>query len=94
MRNHRLEYKKRRGILRENIMLMKELWTQDEPSYSGGHINVEESWAWPKPTQKPYPPIVMGGGAGLKTAAHIAEFFDGWMSLGALRFGRGNGADR
>lgn len=84
MRNHGLEYKKRRGILRENIMLMKELWTQDEASYSGGHINFEKSWAWPKPTQKPYPPIVMGGAAGLKTAAHIAEFCDGWMPLGEL----------
>ena len=36
MRNHGLDYKKRRGIFEDNILLMKELWTQDEASYSGG----------------------------------------------------------
>ncbi len=84
MRNHGLDYKKRRGILRDNILLMKELWTQDEASYSGGKIDFEKSWAWPKPTQRPHPPIMMGGAAGPKTAAHVAEFCDGWMPLGGL----------
>tara|TARA_Y100001958_G_scaffold150440_1_gene134216 strand:+ start:138 stop:938 length:801 start_codon:yes stop_codon:yes gene_type:complete len=84
MRNHGLDYKKRRGILRDNILLMKELWTQDEASYSGGNIEFEKSWAWPKPTQRPHPPIMMGGAAGPKTAAHVAEFCDGWMPLGGL----------
>jgi len=82
MRNHGLDYSKRRGILREKILAMKELWTQDEASFSGKHVNFEKSWAWPKPIQKPHPPIVMGGAAGPKTAAHIAEFCDGWLPLG------------
>ena len=82
MRNHGLDYSKRRGILRENLLLCKELWTQDEASFSGKHIQFEQSWAWPKPTQQPHPPIVMGGAAGPKTAAHIAEFCDGWMPIG------------
>ena len=84
MRNHGLDYKKRRGILREHILLMKELWTKDEASFSGKHIQFESSWAWPKPTQKPHPPVIMGGAAGPKTAAHVAEFCDGWMPLGGL----------
>ena len=84
MRNHGLDYKKRRGILRHKMLLMKQLWTQDEASYSGGDIRFEKSWAWPKPVQKPYPPIVLDGAAGPKTAAHIAEFCDGWMPLGEL----------
>jgi len=84
MRNHGLDYYQRRRILRENILLMKELWTQNEVSYTGGHINFEESWAWPKPIRKPHPPIVLGGAAGPKTAANIAEFCDGWMPLGEL----------
>jgi probable F420-dependent oxidoreductase len=84
MRNHGLDYKKRRGILRENILLAKELWTKDEASFSGKHIQFESSWAWPKPTTKPHPPILMGGAAGPKTAAHIAEFCDGWMPLGGM----------
>jgi probable F420-dependent oxidoreductase len=84
MRNHGLEYTQRRTILRENVLFMKKLWAEDEVSYSGGHIEFEESWAWPKPTQKPHPPIVLGGAAGPKTAANIAEFCDGWMPLGEL----------
>ena len=84
MRNHGLDYKKRRGILREHILLMKELWTKEEASFSGKHVQFESSWAWPKPTQNPHPPVIMGGAAGPKTAAHVAEFCDGWMPLGGL----------
>ena len=82
MRNHGLDFKQRRAILREKILAMKELWTKDEASFSGKHITVEQSWAWPKPVQNPHPPIVMGGAAGPKTAAHVAEFCDGWMPIG------------
>ena len=81
MRNHGLDFKQRRAILRENILLMRELWTKDEASFSGEHVKFEESWAWPKPVQKQVP-VVMGGAAGPKTAAHIAEFCDGWMPIG------------
>lgn len=84
MRNHGLDTKKRRGILREHILMMKELWTKDEASFQGKHVQLEKSWAWPKPTQTPHPPVIMGGAAGPKTAAHIAEFCDGWMPLGGL----------
>lgn len=84
MRNHGLDYKQRRGILREHMLLAKELWTKDEASFSGKHVSFESSWAWPKPTQQPHPPVIMGGAAGPKTAAHIAEFCDGWMPLGGL----------
>ena len=82
MRNHGVDFKTRRDLLREKVLLMKALWTQDEPSYSGELIRFERSWAWPKPTQKPHPPILMGGAVGPKTAAHIAEFCDGWIPLG------------
>tara|TARA_Y100000590_G_scaffold433221_1_gene550045 strand:+ start:185 stop:1036 length:852 start_codon:yes stop_codon:yes gene_type:complete len=81
MRNHGLDFKERRSILRENILLMREIWTKDEASFSGTHIQFNKSWAWPKPVQK-HLPVVMGGAAGPKTAAHIAEFCDGWMPIG------------
>ena len=84
MRNHKLDFKQRREILRENILLMKELWTKDEASFAGKHIQFEQSWAWPKPVQRPHPPILMGGAAGPKTAADVAEFCDGWMPIGGL----------
>ena len=84
MRNHGCPYNKRRELLREKILLIKALWTKETASFSGDYIQFEESWAWPKPTQKPHPPIVMGGAIGPKTAAHIAEFCDGWIPLGGL----------
>jgi probable F420-dependent oxidoreductase len=81
MRNHKLEYRKRREILREHILLMKELWTKEEASFHGEHIQFEKSWAWPKPVQTPHPPIVLGGAIGPGTAKHVAEFCDGWMPI-------------
>ena len=82
MEDHGRAYGTRRARLRENILAMKELWTEDEAAYRGDHVSLSPSWAWPKPTQTPHPPVIMGGGAGPKTAAHIAEFCDGWMPIG------------
>jgi probable F420-dependent oxidoreductase len=82
MRNHGLEYRKRRAILREKVLLMRALWTEDEAAFAGEHVKLEKSWAWPKPVQKPHPPIVMGGALGPSAAAHVAEFCDGWMPIG------------
>lgn len=82
MAQHGTAYGERRAILRENLLAMKALWTDDEASFTGEHVQIEPSWAWPKPTQQPHPPIIMGGDAGPKTAADIAEFCDGWMPIG------------
>jgi probable F420-dependent oxidoreductase len=79
MAQHGTSYGDRRAILRENILAMRSLWTDDEASFSGEHVSIEPSWAWPKPVQRPGPPIVLGGDAGPRTAADIAEFCDGWM---------------
>lgn len=80
--HHGVKYTERRDRLRECVLAMKQLWTEEEASFSGTHINFESSWAWPKPTQTPHPPVILGGAAGPKTAAHIAEFCDGWMPIG------------
>ena len=81
MEDHGYPYN-RRARLRENVLAMKQLWTEDEASFAGDHVNFSASWSWPKPTRKPHPPVIMGGAAGPKTAAHIAEFCDGWMPIG------------
>jgi probable F420-dependent oxidoreductase len=82
MAQHGTAYGERRAILRERILAMKQLWTSDEASFEGDHVSIEPSWAWPKPAQDPHPPIIMGGDAGPRTAADIAEFCDGWMPIG------------
>ena len=60
---------------------MKALWTEDEASFKGELVGLEPSWAWPKPAQRPHPPIIMGAAAGPKTIADMVEFCDGWMPL-------------
>jgi len=84
MYNHGVEFKQRREILRENILLMKEIWTQDQASFQGEHVQFEESWSWPKPVQKPHPPIILGAAAGPKIYPHLMEFCDGWMPIGGV----------
>jgi probable F420-dependent oxidoreductase len=80
--SHGVAYQQRRAILRERILLMKSLWTEDVASFQGELLHLEPSWAWPKPVQRPHPPIIMGGAAGPKTIADMVEFCDGWMPLG------------
>ncbi len=82
MAQHGTPYGRRRALLRENVLAMKALWTQDEASFTGELVRIEPSWAWPKPVQSPHPPIILGGDAGPRTAADIAEFCDGWMPIG------------
>jgi len=79
MASHGVRYTERRALMREKILLMKELWTKEVASFDGGEIQLEPSWGWPKPVQKPHPPIIMGGDAGPKTIADMVEFCDGWM---------------
>jgi probable F420-dependent oxidoreductase len=81
MAQHGVSYPRRRELLREKVLLMKALWTEDEASFKGELVALEPSWAWPKPTQKPHPPIVMGAAAGPRTIADMVEFCDGWMPL-------------
>ena len=58
---------------------MKRLWADDVAEFSGEYVTFEPSWAWPKPLQRPAPPIVLGSGPGPKTFAHVIEFCTGWM---------------
>lgn len=81
MAQHGTPYSQRRELLRENVLMMKALWTEEEASFQGEHRSLEPSWAWPKPVQKPHPPIIMGADAGPRTIADIVEFCDAWMPL-------------
>jgi probable F420-dependent oxidoreductase len=81
MAHHGVEFSARRALLREKLMIMKALWTEDEASFAGELLHLEPSWAWPKPAQKPHPPVIMGAAAGPRTLADIIELCDGWMPL-------------
>jgi probable F420-dependent oxidoreductase len=81
MNDHGVDYKRRRGQMREHILAMRELWTKDEASFDGEHVSFVPSWSWPKPVQQPLP-VLFGGAAGPKLFAAIAELGDGWIPIG------------
>lgn len=82
MADHGVDFTVRRDIVREKVLAMKALWAQDEAGFQGEHVAFEPSWSWPKPVQQPHPPILIGGGAGPKLFAAIADYADGWIPIG------------
>ena len=80
MENHGTNFKRRWRLLRERILAMKEIWTQEEAEFHGDLVNFDKVWAHPKPAQRPHPPIIMGGDAPT-TFDRVIEFCDGWMPI-------------
>ena len=78
MSNHGTAFRTRFRLLRENILAMKEIWTQEEAEFHGDFVNFDKIWSYPKPLQQPHPPIFMGGD-GPTTFDRVVEFCDGWM---------------
>jgi probable F420-dependent oxidoreductase len=90
MANHGTEFKTRWRLLRERVMAMKRIWIDDEAEYHGRFVNFDKVWSWPKPVQKPHPPILMGGD-GATTFQRVIEFCDGWMPINRGRAEAGSG---
>ena len=78
MRNHGLDASRRFAVLAENVRAMKEIWTQDEASFEGRHVRFERIWSWPKPAQRPHPPVLIGG-VGPTVLDRVLAYCDGWM---------------
>jgi probable F420-dependent oxidoreductase len=82
MESHGVDFRSRRARAREHVLAMQRLWTDERASFDGEFVRFEDSWSWPKPLQQPRPPILIGGAAGPKLFAHIAEYADGWIPIG------------
>lgn len=82
MENHGIDVKRRRARVRETVLAMQALWSQEVAEYHGEFVNFEPSWQWPKPIQQPRPRILIGGAAGPTLFDHIAEYADGWIPIG------------
>jgi probable F420-dependent oxidoreductase len=80
--NHGIAFARRRDVVREKVLAARALWAGDVAAYAGEHVRFEASWQWPKPVQRPGPPILLGAGAGPKAFAAIAAYADGWMPIG------------
>ena len=82
MENHGIDVRRRRALVREHMLAMKALWTDDVASFDGEFVRFEPSWSWPKPVQPGGPPILVGGASGPTLFRHIAEYGDGWIPFG------------
>jgi probable F420-dependent oxidoreductase len=83
MEDHGVEVTTRRDRVREHVLAMKRLWADDVAAFDGEYVRFEPSWSWPKPVQPGGPPILIGGAPGPKLFAHMAEYADGWIPIGA-----------
>lgn len=79
MAQHGVDFPTRRARGREHLLAMRELWTKEEAEYDGEFVSFEKSWAWPKPTQSPHPPIYLGGAPVADLFDQVVEYGDGWM---------------
>jgi probable F420-dependent oxidoreductase len=80
MENHGTEPKQRMKLMRERVEAMKAIWTESEASYHGELVDFEPIMAWPKPVQKPHPPVMVGGGWPHAARRAIA-YGDGWSPI-------------
>ena len=78
MANHGTDPRRRMAILRERVEAMKTIWTTDEASYAGEHVAFDRIWSWPKPAQRPHPPVLVGGN-GLGVLDRVLAFGDAWF---------------
>lgn len=86
LENHGGSKASRRAVVRERILAMQELWSEERATFHGDHVQMAESWAWPKPKQtvqgRSGVPVLVGGAPGPTLFRHIAEFADGWLPVG------------
>jgi probable F420-dependent oxidoreductase len=80
MANHGTAFGKRWKVLRERVEAMKKIWTEDEASYDGEFVRFERIWSWPKPVQKPHPPVILGS-HGSRALDRVVRYADGWLPI-------------
>ncbi|HEY0485638.1 MAG TPA: LLM class F420-dependent oxidoreductase [Mycobacteriales bacterium] len=78
MANHGTDPRRRMALMAERIEAMKAIWTQDEASYAGEFVRFDRIMSWPKPAQRPYPPVIVGGN-GPTVLDRVLAFGDAWM---------------
>ncbi|HVH63013.1 MAG TPA: LLM class F420-dependent oxidoreductase [Candidatus Dormibacteraeota bacterium] len=78
MEDHGTDPKTRWQLLRERTEAVRAIWTHDVAEYHGEMVDFGPMWSWPKPVQKPHPPIILGG-SGAKILDRVVRYADGWM---------------
>jgi probable F420-dependent oxidoreductase len=78
MENHGTDPSTRFRRMRESVEALKRIWAADEAEYHGRIIDFDPIWSWPKPVQKPHPPVLVGG-LGKKVLDRVVAYGDEWI---------------
>jgi len=81
MENHGTEFATRFKRMREQVLAIKEIWTKDEAEFHGQFVRFDPIWAWPKPAQRPHPPVLLGGESS-HTLQRVVDYCEGWFPRG------------
>jgi len=82
MESHGIDPARRRDLVREHILTMRALWSDDVAEFRGEFVDLAPTWAWPKPAQAGGPPVLLGSAPAPKAFAAVAEYCDGWLPIG------------
>jgi probable F420-dependent oxidoreductase len=80
MANHGISFEDRWRVLQERIEAMRVIWNEDEAEYHGRYVDFDPIWSWPKPIQRPGPPVLLGG-SGQTVMERITTYGDGWIPV-------------
>jgi probable F420-dependent oxidoreductase len=80
MADHGTAFPTRFQKMAEQVSAMKKIWTSEQPEYHGALVDFPPMLTWPKPVQKPHPPVIVGG-AFPWAARRAVRYGDGWIPL-------------
>jgi probable F420-dependent oxidoreductase len=76
--NHGVDPRSRWRVFNERMQAMQAIWSSDEAEFHARHVNFDPIWSWPKPVQKPRPPVLLGGDYAA-AIQRVIDFGDEWM---------------
>jgi probable F420-dependent oxidoreductase len=78
--NHGVAAGDRWSLMREHVLAMKSIWTDEIATFDGRHLRIAPLWSWPKPYQRPHPPIAVGG-SGPGVLQRVVDYGDEWLAM-------------
>jgi probable F420-dependent oxidoreductase len=80
--DHGVVWARRHALVREHLLCMQALWSQDQGEFHGELVDLPPAWAWPKTVQQPRVRTLIGGGDGDAVLSAVADYADGWLPIG------------
>ena len=80
MENHGTDFKRRWQLVRERVLAMRAIWSNEKAEFHGEFVNFDPIWCWPKPVQAGGPPILLGSEA-KRAFERVVDYCDGWIPI-------------